>query len=192
MARPKEFDETQVLDRAVDIFWELGYEGTSVQVLLKHLGIGRQSLYDTYGGKRDLFFSALKHYDRQHDIVDILEKTDSGKEAIIRAFDQLIQTVTDEKPSKGCFMVNTAVELAPHDPEVSKFIENRGERTELAFQHALIRAQEQGELSRRHQDLKATARFLNSARNGVVVTSKNTPDRNVLQDIVRVTLSIFE
>ncbi|WP_416151709.1 TetR/AcrR family transcriptional regulator [Salipaludibacillus sp. HK11] len=192
MARPKEFDPTKVLDRAVDIFWEFGYEGTSVHDLIKHLGIGRQSLYDTYGGKRDLFFSALKHYDRQHDIISILENTESGKEAIVHAFDQLIHTVSDEKQSKGCFMVNTAVELAPHDPEVSKFIEEGGQRTELAFYQALIRAQEQGELNTRHQDLKALARFLNSARNGLVVTSKTTPDQVVLQDIVKVILSIFD
>jgi len=194
MARPKEFDTTEVLNKALEIFWYKGYEATSIQDLTKHLGIGRQSLYDTFGGKRQLFFAALKRYTEQKTtyVVSILEKTSSGKAAIERVFRELVKTLTDAELCIGCFMVNTAIELAPHDREIGNIIESNMEQEVQALYHALTRAKSQGELNDRHQDLMALARFLNNTRYGLVVTAKSTSNPAVLGEIVDVTLSMLD
>jgi len=192
VARPKEFDMTEVLSKAMDVFWQHGYEGTSIQDLVDYVGIKAQSLYNTYGGKRELFFAALKHYANQQTIINILEHTPSGKEAITKVFRDMITTSTDTDRKKGCFMINTCVELAPHDPEIAKFIDQESMRVERAYYHALTRAWEQGEINKNHKDLTALARFLNNAHGGLVVTAKTVTDMNVLEDIVRVTLSILD
>ena len=62
MARPKEFEPEQALDAAMNVFWRLGYEHTSLDALMQEMGIARQSLYDTFGDKRALYLRALAHY----------------------------------------------------------------------------------------------------------------------------------
>ena len=64
MARSKEFEETVVLDKAMRLFWEQGYEKTSMTDLVEHMGIHRRSLYDTFGDKHSLFLKAMDRYDR--------------------------------------------------------------------------------------------------------------------------------
>ncbi|UUZ82043.1 TetR/AcrR family transcriptional regulator [Paenibacillus sp. P26] len=90
MGRNKEFDTTLVLHKAMEVFGEYGYDGTSLQELLAKLGIARQSLYDTYGTKRELFLSALKSYIKQKtdDVIALLEAPGSVKEAITRIFQE--------------------------------------------------------------------------------------------------------
>ncbi|MFB5266118.1 TetR/AcrR family transcriptional regulator [Paenibacillus enshidis] len=192
MARPKEFDTTDVLSKAMHVFWQHGYEGTSIQDVVDHVGIKAQSLYNTFGGKRELFFAALRHYASQKTLIEILEKTPSGKAAITKVFQDIVTTSSEADRKKGCFMINTCVELAPHDPEIAKFIEKESASVEHAYYDALIRAKGQGELHERHQDLMALARFLNSAHGGLIVTAKTVSDMKALEDIVRVTLSILD
>src|SRR6266700_5433476 len=108
MARPKTFDRTQMLDKAIELFWDRGYEATSINDLLDHLGIRRQSLYDTFGDKHTLFLEALKRYDQRNSAtIDILEGSGSGKEAIERVFHRAVQTLGQTKPPRGCLIVNT-------------------------------------------------------------------------------------
>lgn len=192
MARHKEFDTTEVLAKAMDYFWRHGYEGTSVQELVQHVGIKAQSLYNAYGGKRDLYFAALKYYVNQSTVIHTLERTASGKEAIAKVFHDLLASLADSDRSRGCFICNTSVELAPHDPEIAEFIEKERTRMEHAYYHALIRAKERGEINKSHQDLMALARFLHSMHGGLMVTAKTVTDMAVLEDIVRVALSKFE
>lgn len=192
MARHKEFDTNEVLDRAMDFFWRYGYEGASMEKLVQHVGIKAQSLYNTYGKKRDLYFTALKHYVNRGSVIQTLEQTPSGKEAITKVFHDLLLRLDNEDRSKGCFMFNTCVELAPHDAEIANFVEQERQRAELAYYHALTRAREQGDLSERFQDLRAVASFLNNAQGGLMVSAKAITDVSVLKDIVSVTLSIFD
>jgi TetR/AcrR family transcriptional repressor of nem operon len=192
VARPKEFDTEDILSKAMELFWQHGYEGTSIQDLVDYAGVKAQSLYNTFGGKRELFFAALRHYANQKTVIEILEKTPSGKEAITKVFRDIVTASSEAERKKGCFMINTCVELAPHDPEIARFIEKESTHVEQAYYHALTRAKEQGELYERHQDLMALARFLNSAHGGLVVTAKTVSDLTVLEDIVRVTLAILD
>ncbi|MDX1606918.1 MAG: helix-turn-helix domain-containing protein, partial [Candidatus Competibacterales bacterium] len=118
MARTKAFDRTEVLERAMTLFWRQGYEATSIQDLVAHTGVNRASLYATYGDKRTLFGAALAHY---RDVVSArrmrqLTEPGAGKAAIRRFFRELIEYSLGEGHPLGCLLANSAIELAPHDP----------------------------------------------------------------------------
>src|ERR1700730_2144482 len=76
MARQKEFDRDEVLHKAMEVFWSRGYEASSIQDLVKRMGINRQSLYDTFGDKHTLYLQALDRYREVEGrkIVELLEQ----------------------------------------------------------------------------------------------------------------------
>lgn len=194
MARPKEFDPTEMLYKVLDIFWYYGYEATTFQILTKELGIGRQSLYDTYGSKRDLFFAALKHYANQKMsfLVRILEGSGSVKDAIARLFHETLISLKDDRNRKGCFMLNTVMELVPHDLEIAKFVESIMEEEVHVLYKALTRAEDRIPWETYQRNPMTVARFLNNVRYGLVVTSKRTSDLSVLDGIIDETLLALE
>src|SRR5215211_2354422 len=119
MARSKSFDQDAVLDRAAELFWERGYEGTSMADLEAHLGLGRQSLYNAFGDKQALFLKALERY-RQHAMrepISILTAPGAGLEAIRAYFSGSIERLTTETPRRACLVANTIVERSSQDPE---------------------------------------------------------------------------
>ncbi|CAM4269732.1 TetR/AcrR family transcriptional regulator [Paenibacillus tarimensis] len=193
MARNKEFDTALVLRKAMEVFGHYGYEGTSMQNLLDGLGIARQSLYDTYGTKRDLFLSAVTHYtnDKTEALIARLERSGPVKEAIAEIFHEAIEVLKDEQRCKECFIMQSAIDQVPHDAELAAFFKRSTERLEQAFHKALIRAEEEGELGHYHQDLRALARYLNYSRYSLTQTAKLTRDPKVLDDLAAVTLSVL-
>lgn len=190
MARSKEFDTTLALHKATEIFGHYGYEGTSLQNLLDGLGIARQSLYDTYGTKRDLFIKAVKHYmnEKSTAVVSYLERQGSVKKAIADIFHEIVAVLQDEERRKECFIMHSAIDQVPHDPEIAAFFKQDMERLEQAFYEALVRARNQGEVSGNH-DLLALARFLYHARYALTQAAKLTTDPKVLEDIAAVALT---
>ncbi len=194
MARPKEFDQNRVLGKAMDVFWCRGYEATSVQDLVDQLGINRQSIYDTFGDKHALFLAALKHYEevKVSEISAILAKPGPVKAAIRQVFEETVQDLAYSEPKRGCMMVNTIVELAPHDAQIAARVMANQQQTEAALHDALLRAQAQGEFGERNLDLQALARFLYNNLQGLAVTAKATSNPAVLQDIVKITLSVLD
>jgi TetR/AcrR family transcriptional regulator, transcriptional repressor for nem operon len=147
MARPRNFNEDQVLDGAVNMFRELGYEGTSVPELTAKLGICRQSLYKTFGDKRGLYLKALDSYG-QREIdgkLELLESEGSPLEnvrTLIRGFASLATTC----PNEGCLTVTAMVETR-NDPEIQAVVADQVERLEQGIQTALQRARDCGELN---------------------------------------------
>src|SRR5437868_5714416 len=113
MARSKDFDEQEVLSKAVNLFWLKGYNGTSMQDLVDGLGISRSSLYDTYGDKHSLYLKALESYQYagNDQMCHIINSAPNAKEAIR----SLLQFIANNLTQKGCFLVNAEVEVAPHD-----------------------------------------------------------------------------
>ncbi|RAS77483.1 TetR/AcrR family transcriptional regulator [Priestia endophytica] len=194
MGRNKEFDTVFVLRKAIEIFGEKGFEATSLQDLLKHLGIARQSLYDTYGTKRDLFFLAVKYYidEKNALVIELLNKPGSVKEAIHQIFQDGINVLQDPERAKACYIINSAVEQIPHDEEIAQYFQKKTQELETAFYQALMRAKNQGELKDHHSDLLSLARYLNQTRLSLTFAAKLTPDLDHLQDIIKVSLSLLD
>lgn len=192
MARGKEFDREVVLDRAMRLFWRQGYEATSMQELVDVMGIGRGSLYATFGGKHALFLEAL---DRYCEIVAAplfapLDEPGPAKDAIRRVFEQVIQQAVADGP-QGCLMVNVSAELAPHDPQTRRRAEANLEGGEEKLYHVLQRGRETGEIGTR-QEPRALARCLFNTLQGLRITAKVNTDRELLDDIARVTLAVLD
>lgn len=172
MPRGKEFDPELALDRAVELFWRQGYAATSVADLVAHLGIGRASLYATFGSKHQLYVAALNRYNRTRypSSVEILARPG----AAIPAIRALLDAYRAPKPAglpPGCLMVNAAAECWPDDEEVRRQVEHDWNSTELALASALLRARARGEL-RTDADPMALARFLLVVLQGVSLVGK--------------------
>lgn len=114
MVRQREFDEEKALDDAMLLFWEKGYKATSLSDLTAKMGIQRPSLYSAFGDKEKLFEAALRKYTKLHasHIRTKLQNNLSVKEAFHTFFEDLVEEEYKESPNKGCFCINTMVELA--------------------------------------------------------------------------------
>ncbi|MFC5181631.1 TetR/AcrR family transcriptional regulator [Actinomadura harenae] len=159
MARTKEFDPDAALRRALDLFWERGYEGTSLADLVERTGVARASLYATFGGKHELYVKALDLYYRSRPpIVDELSRPGPVLPAL-RALVQRYATESSGESLMGCMVVNAAVEMAGHDATAARLVEASWTELETALASGLVRARAQGEISP-DRDPRALARFL--------------------------------
>lgn len=187
MPRTKDFEPQEALDAAIDLFWRKGYEAASMRELLDAMSIGRGSFYGTFGDKHALFLAALDRFRevRTSWIEEVLEE--SGLEAIEEVFRRSVDGLVESEVRRGCLLANSAIELAPHDPEVAGRIYRYVSRTEDAFEDALTRAKKAGEISA-NSDLKALARFLVNTLHGLRVLARAGSDRAVLDDAVSIAL----
>lgn len=190
MPRAKEFDPDQVLDRATDIFWKKGYEATSIADLVEHMGINRFSLYSTFGDKHQLFLAACDRYEKwmTEGGLGALETSSEGLSAIRTYLVTLVDRFMAENGSRGCFMTNTTVELAPHDAKAAEKTGAYMHRLQAALYHALIRAHQNGEIQQGHR-INDFARFLTSSCQGLAVLAKVSPKREILDAIVDVSMT---
>jgi TetR/AcrR family transcriptional regulator, transcriptional repressor for nem operon len=187
MPRTKEFEPLEALDAAMQLFWRKGYEAASMRELLDAMGIGRGSFYDTFGDKHALFLAALDRFQevRASWVEEVL--AGSGLEGVREVFGRTVEGLVEFEPRRGCLLANSAVELAPHDPEVAGRISRYVHRTEEAFEDALVRAREAGEIPA-DSDPKALARFLVNTLHGLRVLARAGSDRETLEDTVHVAL----
>jgi TetR/AcrR family transcriptional repressor of nem operon len=193
MARTKDFDEAEVLKRAVNLFWLKGYNATSMQDLVEGLGISRSSLYDTYGDKHTLFIKALESYQSASSgqMCNIISSDKPAKETIRKLLEMIVDEMLTDNTHKGCFMVNAEVEVAPHDPEVSRIICTGDQIVEDAFYLVIKKGQEKGEI-KNPQDARALARFISNTVKGMRVTAKTTNDKAVFNDIMETAFSMLD
>jgi TetR/AcrR family transcriptional repressor of nem operon len=193
MARTKEFNEDQALDKAIEIFWHKGYNGTSAQDLVTHLGLSRSSLYDTFGDKQKLFVKALKRYQEQGQnyIIELLENSENVKVTFTEIFKRAVIESLEDRITKGCFMVNSAVELAMHDSEIARIVHENQKVMEEAFYKALKKGQESGQISTK-QDARLLARFIFNNYSGIRVLARGgEKDKKVYDDILKAILSLL-
>jgi TetR/AcrR family transcriptional repressor of nem operon len=192
MARTKDFDESEVLAKAVNLFWLKGYNATSMQDLVDTLGISRSSLYDTYGDKHSLFIKALESYQctNMGKFVEIIEGDRPAKEAIKHLLQFVVDSLLKDKSQKGCFLVNAEVEVALHDKEVSEMIQQNDQNIEDAFFRVIEKGQQSGEFANT-QSARALARFVFNTVKGIQVTAKSTNERAVFDDIINLALGVL-
>ncbi|HEV2961778.1 MAG TPA: TetR/AcrR family transcriptional regulator [Candidatus Angelobacter sp.] len=192
MARPKEFDTEVALSEAMDLFWSKGYEATSMSDLVEHLGLARQSVYDTFGDKHDIYMAALRRYCEQRLAwMAPLFRSERPVRAVLREYlEQAIEWVTQSAEMRGCMLINAAVGLSSYDEEARKLVADTWKTAGREMVAMLRRAQERGEIGA-HQNPLALARFFASVMTGILVLSKATRDRQALQDVAEVALKIL-
>jgi TetR/AcrR family transcriptional regulator, transcriptional repressor for nem operon len=193
MARHKEFERDEVLHKAMEVFWSRGYEAASIQDLVRHMGINRQSLYDTFGDKHALYLQALDRYREveSRKLFQLLEKPGSVRTALRQLFAGVVEGSLCGGERRGCFMGNAMSELAGRCKATAEKACSNMAAVEGAFYRALLRGKKEGEL-KGVRDPRAVARFLNSSLQGLVLMAKATQDRKTLEDVVKVTLSVLD
>ncbi|MEU8716095.1 helix-turn-helix domain-containing protein [Streptomyces sp. NPDC048663] len=194
MARTKEFDPDAALRSALELFWRRGYEATSMADLVEHLGIGRASLYATFGSKHDLYLKALERYqeDRLPPLLRDLSRPGPALPAVralIRRY--AAESAADDLRLRGCLVTNTAAELAPHDPAAARSVERDWDRVETGLHMALARAVAQDELPA-DRDPLALARTLLVLLQGLRVVGKASTDPGRVRDAAEQVLTLLE
>lgn len=191
MARSKEFDEREVLLKAMHLFWEQGYEKTSLQDLVEHMGVHRRSLYDTFGDKHTLFIKTMEQYAKITDatIKAEAQRGRTAKESIRLIFDYLIET-NGERPI-GCFFVNSATELAYRDPVVSELTSEGFNKEEQLHVELLQKGQQAGEISA-DIDPRLLASSLHTTMIGIRVLRRTSTDKTKLHQIADVSMDMLD
>lgn len=139
MARPRQFDETKVIESLMNVFWEKGYEAASMQDLVAASGLLKGSLYGAFGDKHSMYIAALKHYDRTRlqAGIDMLDSEGSARQKIARLFDNVIDSAKRGLFAGGCLLCNASIELAAIDREVNNEVKTTIRRLKVAIMEAL-------------------------------------------------------
>ena len=193
MPRPREFDSSVALERAMQVFWSRGYEAASLDELCDAMALSRSSLYAAFGDKRALLLRALEHYSGRGS-ERIAKNLDSGKpirQALADLLDEFIAAIVAGPGRRGCFIGNCAAELARDDHEAMAILRAAIERNESYFRGALEQAQQRGEI-RSETDVAALARFLTASIQGLRLVGKAKPDRAALHDVAATMLRCLD
>lgn len=185
MSAEKKFDRDEVLDRAMQAFWARGYQATSIQDIVELTGVNRASLYQTYGDKRELFLACLKLYDetRRRQVLEKLEASNPPLEAIRGLFAGFAAVAMRRGGAKGCFLTNVALEIAPYDPAVRRFVARSHKEIESFFGRMIRKGNKQGAIPD-YVKPDETARGLLAALLGLIVLTRSQPDRQLLTGVV--------
>lgn len=190
MPRKKEFDTQAVIEKAMFVFWENGYEHTSMQDLVDAMGIHRRSIYDTFGDKHKLFLLTLKHYESLiGQSVQVNLKEEMSIQEKLKAMFSVI--VNEDNNRAGCLIVNTAAELSNIDPLVKEEVEALFERERQSLYQLLVKGQLHGEISA-ETDGEDLADYLHNALVGIRVLAKTTDDSKKLNRIIDTTLATIK
>ena len=193
MARPREFDENAVLEMAMQCFWERGYQASSIRDLAERMSMTGASLYNAFGDKRNLYGRALDLY-VESSFGTRAARFENGlvpRQAIGAFFDEIVARSLDDDQRKGCMLVNSAMEIAPHDPEFQVVIADVLVRVEQFFLHCLRAGQADGTIT---ATLSADdlAGLLLSTLLGIRVLARVRPERALLEGLVRPVYALLD
>jgi len=193
MARPREFDEMTALEAAIECFWQNGYEATSVRDLADKMGLSAPSLYNAYGDKRALCERALEHYLDQSARARIkrLEESLPPKQAVRQFIEEIIRHSVNDPERRGCFLINSALEVAPHDRELRVFVADRFAEIESFFRRSIKAAQAEGTVPQ-NRAAKDLARLLLGVLLGIRVLARSKPQRALLEGVARPALALLD
>jgi TetR/AcrR family transcriptional repressor of nem operon len=190
MARKLEFNRTRALEAAMKMFWSRGYVATSLAELLDAMNIARSSFYASFGDKRSLFIECLDLFALR--TLELLHNSDieAAPELSTTAFfEKTLFDVPLKRTHNGCMMVNTILELADVDPELSQRAGEKLALIENRFEQLFASAQEQGRLATNHSP-QALAQYVMNINQGLRVQSRKRAPRSELRTIVDTSLSM--
>jgi TetR/AcrR family transcriptional repressor of nem operon len=173
----------------MNVFWRFGYEHTSLELLMREMGIAKQSLYDTFGDKRALYLKALRQY-RDNDHLRLRRLFVSGQ-PVKDVFASIlfgISSESREEHERGCLLLSANMERDAKDKVIAEFLLDNQLKTEAIFTVALRRAQANGELSHK-QDPTALARFFVATIQGMRAMAKLNSKRQTLEQVAKLALS---
>ena len=193
MARPKQFDVEEVMQEALDAFWEHGYVATSMQDLQEEMGLNRGSLYGTFGDKKKLFLAVLDKYytQRVEDFQRVLDDPQSPRQALRDLLDRVAREVASDEGSRGCLAAKAAMELAPHDKDVAAWLKRFHRRNVAMVARTIERGQEQGEISRK-LDAESAARFVLNNIAGLRLLGTTSPSPAEVKAVIELILKVLD
>jgi TetR/AcrR family transcriptional repressor of nem operon len=182
MGRSREFDENVVLQKAMELFWKQGYEKTSLNDLVEHMGIHRRSLYDTFGDKHTLFLKAMDFYEEliKNKMHAGILHAETAKQAIQFVFDFIIEGYEDKQ--WGCLTVNSATEMALMDKDIKERVERTFMQTEQLFADLVRKGQQTGEISSNY-DSKVLSEIFQNTLLGIRVQLRISASKEKLHGI---------
>jgi TetR/AcrR family transcriptional repressor of nem operon len=192
MNRPKEFDPDHAVAEAMEVFWAQGYGPTSPQQLADRLHIGKGSLYNTFGSKRQLFDLALRRYLdlRVEALADWQQGAGPAKERLRETLLFLLKIDRGQPDPRGCLAINSAVEFGDQDEAVAAQVRRLFAQAESVFESLVDRGQREGDI-RRDIDAKVLASMLVNTTTGLHVASRLEPGTDSLTRVVDATLALL-
>ncbi|CAN5206855.1 TetR/AcrR family transcriptional regulator [soil metagenome] len=193
MARLREFDEDRALDSAVDCFWKRGYGATTVRDLADAMKIGGASLYNAYGDKRALFARSLERYANRsmRERIERLEAGHRPKEAIRAFLAEIVERSLKDPDRKGCLLVNSALDVAPHDAEIGKVVAGYLDELRAFFRRNIEAAQRDGQTPKTI-DAEEVSGHLLGVLLGIRVLARTGARRKTLEGVARPALALLE
>lgn len=193
MARAREFDEQQVVDKAMRLFWRKGYDAAPLPDLLHEMDLSRSSFYNAFGEKRQVLAEAVRQYMEggMDGVLLPLMEPDAGRAQIEETFRRMLAHTSSAQGRFGCLVNNCMTEVAPRDAEARKLLVQARAMVEDGFTRAAERGQADGTISRRESP-RSIGRFLLNTFSGLNVASKGRPGREVLEDIARMAVRILD
>jgi len=191
LGRHRQFDKSEVLEKATQVFIEKGFEATSIQDLIDAMGINRASLYDTFVDKETLFLEVLDRYDNlmYEEFATLIDANPIKLEALQEWFYRVVEQGSNRR-HPGCLMVNSTIERALRDEDCKARAVRNFRRSEEVYFNALTKAAANGEIEP-GRDLRALARFLCGTIRGLRVCAKATSDYQTLKDIADTALGVL-
>jgi TetR/AcrR family transcriptional repressor of nem operon len=185
----KQFDREEVLRKAMELFWSQGYEATGMAELTEYMGIGRQSLYDTFGDKRSLLLAALKQYVESEirPMVTMLKSPGSPMGNFRELLGRWSQMARD---GSGCMVGNCLAEFGSKDDEIARLLDHYLRMMEDAFTSTFERAKEAGEL-RPEVNSRDLARTILAMGQGTALLTKVRRDPALVRSVVDASLAML-
>ncbi|MES3040315.1 MAG: TetR/AcrR family transcriptional regulator [Pseudomonadota bacterium] len=188
MARSLAFDPDIALNAALDTFWQRGYQGSSIQVLLDAMGLNRGSLYNQFGDKDQLFQSVLMRYFQRYPelVISLLDHSPDPIAGIDAVFQLTLVQLPEQQRQCGCLLVNTVAELSDSHREHAEQAQALLTQVEQAFARALQRAQHSGQWQHPALNAKTAARLLFTYLTGLRITTRLGMPSEAIQEQITV------
>ena len=192
MARPREFEPEEALDKAMRQFWAKGYHDTSIRDLVDATGVNYYGLYGVFENKHGLFLAALDRYRDTvtAEILAQLKRPGPLVNVITKTYEHLLNIGRTRGGPIGCLMCNTAVELASEDPAAASKVHANMAQLRKGFRAKLTEAQQSGELAVEH-DVGALAEFLTTTVYSLALLLRSGCDKAYVRRHIRTTVSLL-